>query len=159
VAQSLVHEPAVLVVDEPTVGLDPQERLRFRQLMAKLAENRVIVLSTHIVADLGSACRDLAIIDRGKIVFRGQPTELLAQARDRVFELQIPAGRVEPEGLEVIARTADAGGTRIQAVSADGRLPEGARPVEDPGLEAGYLAFMSARGHAAASIAETEQNA
>ena len=158
VAQALVHAPQVLVVDEPTVGLDPQERLRFRQLMAKLAKDRVIVLSTHIVADLGSGCNDLALIDSGKIVFRGSPAELVARAGGRVFELGVPPGGDETRlaGAEIVSRTRDGDGTRIRAVSSDGSLPEGARPVDDPTLEEGYLAFMAARGRAEAVLGEEE---
>ena len=158
VAQALVHSPQVLVVDEPTVGLDPQERLRFRKLMAKLAKDRVIVLSTHIVADLGSGCNDLALIDSGKIVFRGSPAELVSRAGGRVFELVLQAGGDESRlaGAEIVSRTRDGDGTRIRAVSSDGSLPEGGRPVDDPTLEEGYLAFMAARGRAEAVLAEED---
>jgi ABC-2 type transport system ATP-binding protein len=89
VAQALVHEPQVLIMDEPTVGLDPEERLRFRQLMSKLGRDRVILLSTHIVADLGSGCSDLALIDRGKLQFRGTPAALITQARNKVCEVSV----------------------------------------------------------------------
>ncbi|MHC4910916.1 MAG: ATP-binding cassette domain-containing protein, partial [Planctomycetota bacterium] len=92
VAQALIHEPDVIIVDEPTVGLDPQERLRFRQLMAELGQNRTIVLSTHIVADLGSSCNDMALIDAGKIVYRGSPAKLVEEARGRVFEVLVTGG-------------------------------------------------------------------
>lgn len=159
VAQALVHEPRILIVDEPTVGLDPQERLRFRQLMASLARDRVIVLSTHIVADLGSGCSDLALIDAGEIVFRGSPSELLERARGRVFELEVPEGTAErlDASVEVVSRTRANGAIRIRLVSGDGRPPEGGRPVESPTLEEGYLAFMAARGRSEAALAETEE--
>jgi len=90
VAQALVHEPRILVVDEPTVGLDPEERLNFRQLMTRLGQDRVILLSTHIVADLGSGCSDMALIDHGKVEFRGSPSELIKRAVGSVFEITIP---------------------------------------------------------------------
>jgi len=156
VAQALVHDPQVLVVDEPTVGLDPQERLRFRQLMAKLARDRVIVLSTHIVADLGSGCHDLALIDSGKIVFRGSPAELVSRASGRVFEIVVAVGGDESSmaGAEVVSRTRDAEGTKIRAVSTSGAIPRGAQPVDSPTLEEGYLAFMAARGRAEVVLAE-----
>jgi ABC-type multidrug transport system ATPase subunit len=158
VAQALIHEPRVLVVDEPTVGLDPQERLRFRQLMASLGQDRTIVLSTHIVADLGSSCQDLALIDAGKIVFRGAPEALVARAKDRVFQMEVEGDRDVPSdgGFEVVSRVAEGEKTRLRAVSADGRLPSGARPVEDPTLEEGYLAFMAARGRSEVALGEEE---
>ncbi|HXV76172.1 MAG TPA: ATP-binding cassette domain-containing protein [Candidatus Polarisedimenticolaceae bacterium] len=159
VAQALVHEPRVLIVDEPTVGLDPQERLRFRQLMASLGQDRTIVLSTHIVADLGSSCRDLALIDGGKIVFRGSPEELMSQARGRVF--QLAAGGADlaavEQRYEVVSSVRDGEVNRVRAVSRDGRLPDGAQPVDDPTLEEAYLAFMAARGRSDALSAEESE--
>jgi len=159
VAQALIHEPQVLVVDEPTVGLDPQERLRFRQLMASLGQDRTIVLSTHIVADLGSSCNDLALIDNGKIVFRGSPAELMGQAKERVFEITVPgAGDARLEsGYEIVSRMRDGENTRIRAVSRDGGMPEGAEQIADPTLEEAYLAFMAARGRADVALAEEEE--
>jgi ABC-2 type transport system ATP-binding protein len=159
VAQALVHEPQVIVVDEPTVGLDPQERLKFRQVMANLGQDHTIVLSTHIVADLGSSCNDMALIDDGKIVFRGSPAGLVEQAQGKVFDINLPAGGSEQvlAEYEVVSRTRENGATRIRAVSGDGRLPEGARPVENPTLEEGYLAFMAARGRAEVALAEEEE--
>jgi len=158
VAQALVHEPQVIVVDEPTVGLDPQERLRFRQVMANLGKDRTIVLSTHIVADLGSGCNDLALIDDGKIVYRGSPAGLLDRGKNQVFEMELPAGaeaRLAP-GIEIVSRTREGEGTKIRAVSGDGKAPEGARPVDAATLEEAYLAFMAARGRAEAVLAEEE---
>ena len=155
VAQALVHEPRLIVVDEPTVGLDPQERLRFRQLMATLGQDRTIVLSTHIVADLGSSCRDLAIIDSGKIEFRGSPADLLARAVGRVFERTETAGQpaLDPR-YEVVSRVSEGATSRVRAVSPDGSLPEGAIPAGDLTLEEGYLAFMAARGRAGVAVDE-----
>lgn len=158
VAQALVHDPPVLIVDEPTVGLDPEERIRFRQLMATLGQERVIVLSTHIVADLGPGCRDLALIDKGKVVFRGSPAHLVAAADGRVFEIVLPVGgeeRLGPE-VEIVSRAPEGVGVRVRAVAAAGRLPEGATPAAAPTLEEGYLAFMASRGRAEAAVVGEE---
>ena len=157
VAQALIHDPRFLIVDEPTVGLDPQERLRFRQLMANLGADRVIVLSTHIVGDLGSGCRDLAIIDRGKIVFRGSPSELTEHAAGKAFEITVGVGKEDlGPGIEIVSRAKDGVGIKIRAVAADGSPPEGAQIVESPTLEEAYLAFMAARGRAGVALAEEE---
>jgi ABC-type multidrug transport system ATPase subunit len=156
VAQALVHEPDVLIVDEPTVGLDPEERIRFRELMATLAEERTIVLSTHIVADLGSACRDLALLDGGRIVFRGRPEQLVEQARGRVFDVELdPAGAalLDPR-YEEVSRVPQGPRVRVRAVSPDARLPDGGTPVTSIGLEEAYLAFMAARGRSVATAGE-----
>jgi ABC-2 type transport system ATP-binding protein len=150
VAQALIHEPRVLVVDEPTVGLDPEERLHFRQLMAKLGQDRIIVLSTHIVADLGSGCSDMALIDHGKVEFRGSPTELMNRAKGSVFEIRVSLND-EAEvtaDLEVVSREEKGNEVLIRAVSSNGGLPAGAKPVDNPNLEEAYLAFMAARGRA-----------
>ncbi len=156
VAQALVHDPPIIIVDEPTVGLDPEERLRFRQLMATLSKDRIIVLSTHIVADLGSSCNDLALIDAGKIVFRGSPAELVSRARNQVFELDVDTSAEADLGpnIEIVSRIREADKTRIRGVSADGKLPAGARPVDNPTLEESYLSFMAARGRVEAALVE-----
>ncbi len=153
VAQALVHDPKIIVVDEPTVGLDPEERLRFRKVMADLSQDRTIVLSTHIVSDLGSSCNDLALIDAGKIEFRGSPTALTEQAKGRVFEVDFEPGAAPSEGgYEVVANTRVDGKVRMRAVATTGSLPAGARVVEKPTLEEAYLAFMAARGRAGAAV-------
>lgn len=151
VAQALVHEPPILIVDEPTVGLDPEERLRFRQLMARLGEDRTILLSTHIVADLGSGCRDLSILDRGEIVYRGSPADLVRRAEGLVFEKVVAADAAELAypGFEIVSRSREGVGIKIRGVATDGKLPEGAAPAGSCTLEEAYLAFMASRGRAA----------
>jgi ABC-type multidrug transport system ATPase subunit len=79
VAQALVHRPALLVVDEPTAGLDPEERIRFRNLITEVAEATTVVLSTHIVEDIEATCPRLAVIAAGTLLFDGKPGELLAR--------------------------------------------------------------------------------
>jgi ABC-type multidrug transport system ATPase subunit len=150
VAQALVHEPRVLVVDEPTVGLDPEERLHFRQLMADLSRERTIVLSTHIVADLGSSCSDLAVIDHGRLQFRGTPAELMRRAQGKVFEISV-ASEAEAgvmDKLEIVRRSSTNGIVSLRGVLRDGASPaSGATAVDDITLEEAYLAFMIPHGH------------
>ncbi len=149
IAQALIHRPRLLIVDEPTVGLDPEERIRFRQLMTTLGRERTIILSTHIVADLGAGCNDLALLDGGRVAFRGSPAELLAGAKGQVFELTSPTSAPAPQGdFEIVSRTVGAAETTYRSVAAPGSVPEGARIAESPTLEEGYLAFMLARGRA-----------
>jgi ABC-2 type transport system ATP-binding protein len=145
VAQALVHEPEVLIVDEPTVGLDPEERLRFRQLMSRLAADRAIVLSTHIVADLGSGCSDIALLDRGRVEFRGSPTELIERAVGAVVEVDGVADAGIAEKMEIVQQKAVDGRTTLRGVLRDGSLPN-AHVVNDITLEEAYLAFMVGRG-------------
>ena len=157
VAQALIHEPRVLIVDEPTVGLDPEERMRFRQVMVRLGRDRTILLSTHIVADLGGGCRSIALLDGGSIVFQGSPDELLQQAAGSVFQMAVDAAeaeRLEAE-YEIVSRSTGADGVRLRGVAASG-LPEGAEQVDSPTLEEAYLAFMAARGRSEAARQENE---
>lgn len=156
VAQALVHEPSVLVVDEPTVGLDPEERLRFRQLMSELSRDRIILLSTHIVADLGAGCGALALIDGGILEFSGAPVQLIEQARGRVLEMTVSLEQEAAlmEQMEVVARSPVEGGLKIRAVVGDAKaVPPGATAVDDISLEEAYLAFMLGKGR---DIAELE---
>ena len=153
VAQALIHEPRVLVVDEPTVGLDPEERIRFRQLMSGLGRERTILLSTHIVADLGAGCREIALLDAGRIVFRGPPAELLGRAAGDVFEITTTAAEAKTiEGrYEVVSTTVSGNRVTLRGVTGGKRLPPGATAVAEPNLEEGYLAFMAARGRGESS--------
>ena len=158
VAQAMVHEPRVLIVDEPTVGLDPEERMRFRQVMARLGRDRTILLSTHIVADLGGGCSEIALLDGGRIEFQGAPDELLRRAVGRVFEVTVdaPAAQRLESQYEIVSRTASADGVTLRGVTGNG-LPEDAAPVPAPTLEEGYLAFMAARGRTDAAREGQEQ--
>ena len=157
VAQALVHEPQVLIVDEPTVGLDPEERMRFRQLMSQLGRDRTILLSTHIVADLGAGCKEMALLDGGCIEFQGPPAELLQRAMGNVFEVTASAAeaeRVEAD-YEIVSRAVSGSDITLRGVTASG-LPDRANPVESPTLEEAYLAFMAARGRSEAARQDDE---
>ena len=90
IAQALLHSPRLLVVDEPTAGLDPEERIRFRSLITGVAESTTVLLSTHIVEDVEATCPRLGVIAGGRLLFDGSPTELLRRAAGRLW--QIPAG-------------------------------------------------------------------
>ena len=153
VAQALVHEPRVLVVDEPTVGLDPEERLRFRQLMSGLGRERTILLSTHIVADLGAGCREMALLDAGRIVFQGPPSELLVQAAGQVFEVTTSMADSETieSRYEVVSSSVAGGQVTLRGVADGDQLPPAATAVAEPTLEESYIAFMVARGRTAAA--------
>ncbi len=86
IAQVLLHLPRILVVDEPTAGLDPRERIRFRNLLVELSATRVVIFSTHIIEDISSSCSTMAVINRGEVLFNGTPTEMTEIARGRVWK-------------------------------------------------------------------------
>jgi ABC-2 type transport system ATP-binding protein len=82
IAQAIVNEPDLLLLDEPTAGLDPEQRVAFRALLRKLAERATVVVSTHLVEDVGAACTEVALMNQGRIVFRGTPDQLTARGED-----------------------------------------------------------------------------
>ena len=98
IAQALLNDPKVLIVDEPTAGLDPEERVTFRNLLSELAEDRIVILSTHIVGDIEATCEDIAILNDGKVIYDGTVDWLLKSAYGRVFTLT--GDRKELPGLK-----------------------------------------------------------
>lgn len=123
IAQTLIGEPTLMVVDEPTVGLDPQERLRFRNLLADLAQGQItIVLSTHIVGDISSTCTDLALLHEGRIVFNGPPDDLVATARGKVWKVIAPHEELDrlKERYPVVSTIPDANGYDVRLVAEEG---------------------------------------
>ncbi|MGP4027101.1 ABC transporter ATP-binding protein [Actinomadura sp. 3N407] len=139
IAQALLADPQLLIVDEPTAGLDPEERIRFRTLLAQFADRRTVLLSTHIVDDIAQTCREVAVLSRGRLVFRGTVDELTHRARGRVWSV-ITEGPPPAEGT-VVSALPHEGGMRYRIVASAAPGPQ-ARPVE-PALEDGYLALTA----------------
>lgn len=145
IAQALLGDPELLIVDEPTVGLDPEERVRFRNLLAELAHGRLVILSTHIVSDLEAVATTIAVIRAGHVVTIATPEDLLAQAEGKVF-----TAVVSPESVADVQRRVPvsnlarrAGGVFVRFVGDGNALPH-ATPVE-PTLEDAYLLASGAR--------------
>ena len=84
IAQAIIHDPKVIVVDEPTAGLDPEERVRFRNLLCEIARDRIVILSTHIVGDIEATCENIAVLNQGNILFQGTVSELLQMVEGKV---------------------------------------------------------------------------
>lgn len=95
IAQALLNNPKLLIVDEPTAGLDPVERNRFYNLLSELGENTVVILSTHIVDDVKELCTNMAIINKGKVLLKGNPLELITQLEDKVYQKTIKKNELE----------------------------------------------------------------
>lgn len=141
-AQALVHAPRILVVDEPTAGLDPEERLRLRNLITDVAEETALLLSTHIVEDIEATCSRIVVIGKGKILHDGSPTDLLEMSAGRLWD--VPAASVLPDGSAVVSRRAGPSGEPILVVHSESR-PADAAP-RTPLLEEAYGAFLARHG-------------
>jgi ABC-type multidrug transport system ATPase subunit len=153
IAQALVNDPKLLIVDEPTAGLDPEERIRFRNLLVNLAANRTVILSTHIVEDIGQTCRDLAVLARGQILFRGSPVELTEVASGQVWNATSDRLEEPEPGLTVVSMLHLADGIQYRLVGPRPASFPSVEPVR-PSLEDGYVRLMqSAHEVAEASAA------
>ena len=141
IARTLLNLPRIVVVDEPTVGLDPRERIRFRNLLGELAKTRIVLLSTHVVEDIGSSCREVVVLDRGKVLYRGAPRSLVETAEGRAWQLDRPeqeVGSLQREHRVVSTTRLPGGLVRLRGI---GEPPEGAAPVQ-PTLEDAYLLLL-----------------
>ncbi len=98
IAQAILHNPRVIIVDEPTAGLDPEERIRFRNLLTEIAEERIVILSTHIVGDIEATCEHIAVMDQGRIIFNGTVYQLLEDANGHIYEIKV--SKIEVEELK-----------------------------------------------------------
>jgi ABC-2 type transport system ATP-binding protein len=148
IAQALLNDPALLIVDEPTVGLDPEERMRFRHLLTDLAGQRLVVLSTHIVSDIEASATSLAVMAAGKLRFHGTPEELLARAEGHVWEWTLPAEQLPQLRAQytLCASLRRPDGVRVRVVHQE-RPQADAQPVS-PALEDAYTWLLAgARTH------------
>ncbi|MBX9707428.1 MAG: ABC transporter ATP-binding protein [Caulobacteraceae bacterium] len=150
IAQALIGNPKLIIVDEPTAGLDPEERNRFLNLLAEIADNVVIILSTHIVEDVADLCPKMAVLAGGKIQLEGAPAELMERLNGRVWKKTIDKDALEDHRAtyEVISTRLFAGRTVIHVLS-DQRPGDGFDPVPG-GLEDVYFSTLSASRKAAA---------
>jgi ABC-2 type transport system ATP-binding protein len=139
IAQALLNDPRLLIVDEPTAGLDPEERIRFRNLLSDLGGDRIVLLSTHIVEDIAQTCRRLAIMNKGRLVFQGTTEDLANEARGRVWI--VTTGGPKPEGDLTVVSTMNMGATVQYRVVGELAESNGATPTE-PSLEDSYVWLM-----------------
>jgi ABC-2 type transport system ATP-binding protein len=144
IAQALLNDPQLLIVDEPTVGLDPEERMRFRHLLTDLAGQRLVILSTHIVSDVEASATELAVMSGGKLRFHGTPEALIDNAEGHVWEWTIAAeAMAEVRAKHVLcASLRRPEGIRVRVVSAQQPVPQ-AQAVT-PTLEDAYTWLLGA---------------
>lgn len=139
IAQALLGDPPFLIFDEPTVGLDPEERIHFRNLFSQTAQNRLVLLSTHIIEDVQSVCDRIVVINHGRILFTGTPEKLIQAASGHVGTFYESESEQE-KGLHITARVNTGEGVRCRAVADE--LPSYVKP-EEPSLEDAYLYLIS----------------
>jgi len=143
IAQALIHSPKVIIVDEPTTGLDPEERIRFRNLLSEVSEKDVaIILSTHIVGDISSTCKCMALMNKGEVSFYGSPEDMLKQAEGKVWRIQVTGDELHEvdKRYPVISTIPSGAGWEVQVV-ADEIKGFNAEPFP-PNLEHAYVYYM-----------------
>jgi ABC-2 type transport system ATP-binding protein len=143
IAQALIGDPKIVIVDEPTTGLDPDERIRFRNLLSKMSQRDIIiVLSTHIVGDISSTCRSMALLNKGMVVYFGPPDELINQAKGHVWQINASYAEFDTikEKFNVVSTLPTGDGWEVQVV-ADFINGYKAKKI-DPNLEHGYVYFI-----------------
>ncbi|MDH6344004.1 ABC-2 type transport system ATP-binding protein [Parabacteroides sp. PFB2-12] len=146
IAQALIHNPKVIIVDEPTTGLDPEERIRFRNLLTAVSEQDVtIILSTHIVGDISSSCKCMALMNKGEVSYYGSPEDMLKQAEGKVWRIQINGDQLHDvdKKYPVISTIPSGTGWEVQVV-ADEIKGYDAEPFP-PNLEHAYVYYMESK--------------
>jgi len=143
IAQALIGNPKLIIVDEPTTGLDPDERIRFRNLLTKISNREVsIILSTHIVGDISSSCENMALLRNGEVVFKGAPGNLISEAQGHVFKLNVNKADYEQisSQFNIITSIPSAAGWELEVI-ADSIDGYNATQIA-PNLEHAYVYFM-----------------
>jgi len=142
IAQALLNDPQLLIVDEPTAGLDPEERVRFRNLLSELSGERIVILSTHIVSDIEATATDIALISQGTLVAHASPESLLQKVEGKVWEWVLPSAELNHARQTYLisntARRSDGVHARVLGETA----PHGAQATS-PNLEDAYLYCLS----------------
>jgi len=139
IAQALLGDPKLLIVDEPTAGLDPEERVRFRNLLAHLSAGCLVILSTHIVEDIAATCQDMAVLHQGQVRFRGSPAALIREAEGQVWELEISTGQEPSPEWRIASRVQGDDSLKLRLIGAS---PTGNARQVNPTLEEAYLVLM-----------------
>lgn len=142
IAQALLANPKLIIVDEPTAGLDPAERNRFLNLLSEIGENTIVILSTHIVDDVKELCSDMAIINLGKVLYQGSPSKALEAIQSRIWEKRVPKPELEAlRTTHTVISEKLVGGMPVVHILAEGYPGTGFEPVEGD-LEDVYFSYI-----------------
>jgi ABC-type multidrug transport system ATPase subunit len=142
IAQALLNDPQVLIVDEPTVGLDPEQRVSFRNLLTDLAGNRIVILSTHIVSDVEATATDLAIINHGRLLRHKAPEAILAEVVGRVWEWTVSSAELQSARQRYLISNTIRRPDGLQLRVIADEPPDGSARAATPTLEDAYLAVI-----------------
>ncbi len=145
IAQALIGDPSLIIVDEPTAGLDPAERIRFHNLLSEIGENTIVILSTHIVDDISNLCNNMAVICLGEVVAQGNPSELTERFEGKIWKKRIEKGDLEEyqSEMQVISTYLKAGQTIIHVLS--DKRPDSTFEPSRANLEDVYFAEITSR--------------
>lgn len=142
VAQAIMHDPSIIIVDEPTAGLDPEERVRLRNLLSHLAKDKIVIISTHIVSDITSTCEQIAILEQGSLAYTGSIYTLMQDSNHKVFELTIkPYQLDELKKQSLVITKVHEVESHLQIRFVSDELFEAANEV-NPDLEDAYMYFL-----------------
>ena len=149
IAQALINDPDLLIVDEPTAGLDPEERVRFRNILSDIGHSRLVILSTHIVSDVESIATEIAILRHGGLAAFGTPESLLQAAVGKVWECVVPSTQFEGmrASLKVSSAVRRPDGIHLRLVHPESPVPQAT--VAEPNLEDSFVYWMNFAGVAA----------
>jgi len=142
IAQALLNDPQLLIVDEPTAGLDPEERVRFRNLLSDLSGQRIVILSTHIVSDVEATATDIALIAQGRLVAHASPEDLLREVEGKVWEWVLPSSELNAAKQRYLVSNTSRRSDGVHARVLAAQAPDGAAAVA-PTLEDAYLYCLS----------------
>lgn len=145
IAQVLLHLPRILVVDEPTAGLDPRERIRFRNLLVELSRERIVIFSTHIIEDIASSCNQLAVLRRGEVQYVGSPRNITEAARGHVWQLEVPETEFEVYTKKYVVAHHNKKDDMVRMRIISENQPHASAINTEPNLEDAYLWLQRAK--------------
>ncbi len=143
IAQALVNNPQVLIVDEPTAGLDPEERIRFRNILSEIASNRIVILSTHIVGDIEATCEDIVILDKGCVKFNGTVDALLDLAQGNIYGAQVSKSELDKLKEKYVVTGVLTRGSKADVRFISSKKPFPAAELIEANVEDAYMFLMN----------------